>query len=64
MQQIMSSKKYQNGVQVFWTAGGKDGEDFFSYDELIDMKVNVLDVLNNPHLYRIDIGNHRIQSSV
>jgi hypothetical protein len=60
----MSSKKYQNGIQVFWTIAGKESEDFFSYGELIEMKVNVLDVLNNPHLYRIDTSNHRIESSV
>jgi hypothetical protein len=64
MEQIMSSKKYQNGIQVFWIIAGKDGEDFFTYEELIDMKINVLDVLKNPHLYRIDAGNHRIESSV
>jgi hypothetical protein len=42
MQQITSSKKYQNGVQVFWTDAGKDSNDFFSYEDLIDQKVNAL----------------------
>lgn len=64
MQQIMRGKKYQNGIQVIWTIAGKESENFFSYGELIDMKINVLDVLNNPHLYRVDTGNHRIQSAV
>jgi hypothetical protein len=64
MEQITGSKKFQNGIQVSWTAAGRNGEEFFSYEELIDMKINALDILNNPRLYRIDSGNHRIESSV
>jgi len=64
METISGSKKYQNGIQVFWKAGEKPGEDFFTYEELIDMKINALDVLNNPGLYRVDAGGHRIESSV
>ena len=64
MEPIASSKKYQNGIQVFWNAGEKPGEDFFTYEELIDMKINALDILNNPRLYRVDTGSHRIESSV
>jgi hypothetical protein len=30
MQQITSSKKYQNGVQIFWTDAENDVTDFFS----------------------------------
>jgi len=36
----------------------------FSYEELIDIKINVLDVLNNPRLYQIDVSIHKIESSV
>jgi hypothetical protein len=64
MQQIVSSKKYPNGIQVFRADAGKDGADFFRYEELIDMKINVFDVLNNPKIYQIDAGEHRIESSV
>jgi hypothetical protein len=64
MQKIESSRKYQNGVQVFWTEEGKEFTDFFPYEELIDMKINALDLLNNPAIYRIDAQKHTIESSV
>ncbi len=64
MQQIESSKKYQNGVQVFWSGAGNENNNFFTYDELIDQKINVLDLLNNPAIYLIDPDLHRIKSSV
>jgi len=64
MQKIVSSKKYQNGIQVFWAEEGKELTDFFPYEELIDMKINALDLLNNPAIYRIDAKKHKIESSV
>jgi uncharacterized protein YndB with AHSA1/START domain len=63
MQQITSSKKYQNGVQVFWTDGGNDLNDFFTYEDLIDQKINVLDLLNNPRLYLMNAAGHKIESA-
>jgi hypothetical protein len=64
MEQITVTKKYQNGVQVFWTDGGKALSDFFPYEDLIEMKINAFDLLGNPKIYRIDVKNHRIESSV
>ncbi|MGA2120961.1 MAG: SRPBCC domain-containing protein [Methanoregula sp.] len=63
MQQITRSKKYQNGVEVFWTDTGNDLSDFFSYEDLIDQKINALDLLNNPRLYRVNLAGHKIESS-
>ena len=64
MEQITVTKKYQNGVQVFWTDAGKELSDFFPYEDLIEMKINAFDLLGNPKIYRIDVKNHRIESSV
>ena len=64
MQKIKSSKKYQNGIQIFWTEEEKEFADFFPYEELIEMKINAFDLLKNPAIYRIDIKNHKIESSV
>jgi uncharacterized protein YndB with AHSA1/START domain len=64
MQQITSSKKFQNGVQVFWTDAGNDRNDFFTYEDLVDQKINALDVLNNPRIYVINVPGHKIESSV
>ena len=56
MEQIRSSKKYQNGIQVLWSDTGKESNDFFSFEELVDQKINALDLLNNPRLYRINMS--------
>lgn len=63
MEQISRSKKYQNGVQVFWTEEGNEKKDFFSYDELVDQKINALDLLNNPLLYLVNAAGHAIESA-
>lgn len=63
MQQITSSIKYANGVQVFWTDAGQDLHGFFPYEDLIDMKINALDLLNNPHLYLVSGEAHRIEAA-
>jgi hypothetical protein len=64
MQQITGTKKFQNGIQVFLTNEGKELSDFFPFEELIEMKINAFDLLENPKIYRIDVKNHRIESSV
>jgi hypothetical protein len=64
MQKIESSKKYQNGIQVLWKVEGKEFTDFFPYEELIAMKINALDLLKNPAIYRVDAENHKLESSV
>lgn len=64
MQKIEKTKKMENGIRVFWN--GKDSfiEDFYSYEELIEMKINAFDLLENPGIYRVDSTVHRIESSV
>lgn len=64
MQQITSSRKYQNGIQVFWAEAGTGSGSFFSFEELVDMKINALDLMNNPGLYRVNVAGHQIESSV
>ena len=64
MQQITGARKYQNGIQIFWADAGKELSDFFPFEELIEVKINAFDLLENPKLYRIDAKNHRIESSV
>ena len=64
MQQITGSKKFQNGIQVFWTDKGMDLNDFFSYEDLIDQKINAFDLLNNPRIYQVNAASHKIESLV
>jgi hypothetical protein len=54
----------QNGIQVFWTEEEQEFHDFFPYAELVNMKINVLDLLQNPKFYRINAKKHAIESSV
>jgi uncharacterized protein YndB with AHSA1/START domain len=64
MQHITGTKKYPNGVRVFWTDAGTDRNDFFSYEDLVDQKINALDLLNNPRIYAVNVAAHKIESSV
>jgi uncharacterized protein YndB with AHSA1/START domain len=64
MQQITGSKKYPDGIRVFWSDAGHKTSEFFSFDDLVDQKINALDILNNPRLYRVNTTSHQIESSV
>ncbi len=64
MKSIEKSRKYQNGIQVFWTDEEKEFADFFPYEELIAMKINALDLLKNPGIYRVNEKSHKLESSV
>ncbi|MDD1701282.1 MAG: hypothetical protein LUQ04_10905 [Methanoregula sp.] len=64
MELIAGTKKYQNGIQVFWMEEEQEFHDFFLYAELIDMKINALDLLQNPKFYRINAKKHVIESSL
>jgi hypothetical protein len=54
MHDIVSSKKMENGIVVFWTEGDTMKNESFNYQELIDMKINALDLLDRPGWYRLD----------
>jgi hypothetical protein len=60
MQQIVRSRKDQNGILVYSSHAGNDGEEFFSYGELADQKINALDFLKNPRQYQVDTVSHAI----
>ena len=54
MQDIMSSKRMENGIVVFWDEKGEKKNEAFNYSELIDMKINALDLLDRPKSYKVD----------
>jgi hypothetical protein len=54
MQDILSSKRMENGIVVFWDEQGGKKNEAFNYSELIDMKINALDLLDRPKSYKID----------
>jgi hypothetical protein len=63
MQQISSSQKKPTGIDIFWQEGEIKRRDFFSFSELIDLRINAVDLLDHPNLYMIDGENHRIVAS-
>jgi hypothetical protein len=62
MQDIVSSKKMENGIVVFWDESGEKKYESFNYSELIDMKINALDLLEHPKSYKVDKDKHTVIS--
>ena len=62
MQDILSSRKMENGIVVFWDEKGEKKNESFNYSELIDLKINALDLLDHPKSYKVDTAAHRIIS--
>jgi len=52
----------ENGVVVFWEENGEKKYESFNYQELIDMKINSLDLLDRPKSYKMDKAAHTIIS--
>ena len=60
MNDIESSKKMENGIVVFYLLKGEKKYESFNYQELIDLKINALDLLEHPHRYSVDIEVHKV----
>jgi hypothetical protein len=60
MQDIVSSKKMENGIVVFWDESGQKKSESFNYLELVDMKINALDLLERPKSYKVDKDKHKL----
>ena len=60
MHDIVSSKKMENGIVVFWEEKGEKKNESFNYSELIDMKINALDLLDHPKSYRVDMPARKV----
>ena len=62
MHDITNSKKMENGIVVFWEEKGEKKNESFNYMELIDMKINALDLLDHPKSYKADKDAHKLMS--
>jgi hypothetical protein len=62
MHDIVSSRKMENGIVVFWDEKGEKKSESFNYAELIDMKINAFDLLERPKSYKIDKAAHTLVS--
>ena len=52
----------ENGIVVFWEEKGEKKNESFNYAELVDMKINALDLLDHPKSYKVDMAAHAIIS--
>jgi hypothetical protein len=50
----------ENGIVVFWMEKDEKKYDSFNYSELIDMKINALDLLERPKFYKVDVPGHKL----
>jgi hypothetical protein len=62
MNEIIGSKKMENGIVVFWMEKEEKKYESFNYAELIDMKINALDLLEKPKSYKVDVAGHKLIS--
>jgi len=60
MHDVTSSKKMENGIVLFWDDSGGKKFESFTYSELIDMKINALDLLQQPKSYKVDNDIHLV----
>ena len=60
MYDIIKSRKMENGVAVYYNEGGHEKFESFNYSELIDMRINALDVLEDPKSYAVDKAGHKL----
>ncbi|HMA05719.1 MAG TPA: hypothetical protein VKO45_07310 [Methanomicrobiales archaeon] len=54
MQPILRTERRGDGVNVVWEMAGEEMNSYFTFAELIDLRVNALDLLNTPSNYGID----------
>jgi hypothetical protein len=60
MKDIVGSRKMENGIVVFWMENEEKKNESFNYSELVDMKINALDLLERPKSYKVDVPGHRL----
>jgi hypothetical protein len=56
----VGSKKMENGIVVFFMEKEEKKYESFNYSELIDMKINALDLLDRPKSYKVDVTGHKL----
>ena len=60
MKDIAKTRKMENGVAVYYREENELKQESFNYSELIDLKINALDLLENPKAYQVDLEKHLV----
>ncbi len=61
MQPVLRTERMGDGVRVVWEKDGKERTSYFSFSELIGLRLNALDVLNRPENYGMDEESGQIR---
>ena len=54
MQHLTASERLPGGITVYWEEGEEEMEASFSFMELVDRRINSLDLLEHPTKYQYD----------
>jgi hypothetical protein len=54
MQRLTASERLPGGITVYYAMGDEEMEASFSFMELIDRRINSLDLIENPRKYQYD----------
>jgi hypothetical protein len=54
MKDIVATRRMENGIACYYGESGLEEMESYTYSELIDMKINALDLLEDPKNYGID----------
>jgi hypothetical protein len=60
MYDIEIAKKMENGIVVFYHKKEEKKYESFNFQELIDLKINSLDLLEHPNRYSVDVEVHKV----
>jgi hypothetical protein len=60
MYDIVTTRKMENGVACYYDKSAKTELEIFNFQELIDMKINALDLLKDSGNYAVDPAAHRV----
>jgi hypothetical protein len=60
MREIINVGKQVNGVEVQYEGTSRMLSEEFTYSELIDLRINALDLFDHPERYLLDIHTHKI----
>ncbi len=63
MQQIVTAAKRDTGVEIQYENQSTIRGAFFTYSQLIDMKINALDLVSDPGMYLYDETRGNIRMS-
>jgi len=60
MNTIIHAAKSFNGIQISFLSGNDTISELFSYENMIDMKINVSNLVEHPEYYAVDMNEPAI----